>query len=102
MANRESSGVGAVFRNLMGAQSEAQAFGELRDQLLPEGGTVDILLAGALERLSLAVEGYEEALRAAGVDYDGRGTVTPARQFGGRSEAQGGGEAPLQSGARID
>lgn len=105
MAKGESSGVNAAFRSLMGAQAEAQALAGLLEGCSARDGVCwDIILGGALERLSLAVEAYEDAIRAAGIEPDTAlpRTVLSGPVLGGRSVAEGGGEAPLQSGARID
>jgi hypothetical protein len=64
--------------------------------------------AGRLRRVHEKAQRAPRAAKRVGVDLvktatqAGPATLASAWLFGGRSEAQGGGEAPLESGARIE
>lgn len=118
MANGESSGVAAAYEELNGFCAEAYALVRmLEDQDAGPVGS-EIVLSGCLRRLADACDSYEFALSQAGVDVNGSAALLAAAEvsfpavarkakpaieaaavLGGRSEAKGGGEAPLQSGS---
>lgn len=96
MADRESSGVAAAYREVNGLCAEALSLVKVADEQVDSPTGLEILMAACLQRLADAYEEYEFELRRVGVDVSGDHA---SMVLGGRSEAEGGGEAPLQSGS---